>query len=387
MNAKVVIVVLLWYVARPSFSQSVAASNFNYLYDPTCDVELQIKPVRSADKIIVRYTLVTRHGSPDKYTINWEKRTSYVETAGTPVTEKDSILSQTDKTKRGYLVFNLPEKSWLLLGHVVNSNERKWTFFKLIESIYPVDGWIETGEGVITENHLSKNKEYTARSADGKPVIVSYYNTDFPPALPPFAEKEGRNERFFFHDSLFRIESGSKFMPKKEGLYLFQEDTAAAKGFSYRVVKENFPKFTKVDELVPPLILITTPDEFTELTNAKGEKAKFDKVILNITGDKERAKAFMRNFFRRLELANTYFSSYKEGWKTDRGMLYLIFGLPDEISKNSGNEIWNYRNLNTKFTFVKSGSVYDPENYVLLRDKRFTDPWLSVVDLWRKGRL
>ncbi len=137
---------------------------------------------------------------------------------------------------------------------------------------------------------------------------------------------------------------------------------------------------------MPPLILITAPDEFNELSNVKGEKAKFDKVILNITGDKERAKIFMKNFFHNIELANIYFSSYKEGWKTDRGMMYLIFGLPDEVSKNSGNEIWNYKNLNTKFTFVKSGSVYDPENYVLLRDKKFSDIWLSVVDLWRKGR-
>ncbi|HCW08967.1 MAG TPA: hypothetical protein DGG95_16550, partial [Cytophagales bacterium] len=176
------------------------------------------------------------------------------------------------------------------------------------------------------------------------------------------------------------------FTPKKEGLYLFQEDTSAARGFSYRVVKETFPKFTKIADLIPPLILVTTPDEFKDLTNSQGEKAKFDKVILNICGDKDRAKNFMKNFFRNIELANIYFSSYKEGWKTDRGMLYLIFGMPDEVSKNSGNEIWSYHNLNMKITFVKSGSVYDPENYVMLRDKKFTDPWFSTVDLWRKGR-
>ena len=139
---------------------------------------------------------------------------------------------------------------------------------------------------------------------------------------------------------------------------------------------------------MPPLILITTPEEFNDLTNSKGEKAKFDKTILSITGDKDRARTFMKNFFHNIELANIYFSSYKEGWKTDRGMLYLIFGLPDEVSKNSGNEIWTYKNLNnTRFTFVKSGSVYDPENYVLLRDKHFTDVWFGTVDLCRKARM
>jgi len=383
---RIIILSVLFLVTRIAFGQSVAASNFNHWYDPTNEVELQIRPVRSANKIMVRYTLVAHQGSPEKYTITWEKRSSYVESTGTAVTEKDSVLSKSEKTRRGFLVFDLPEKPWLLVARVTNSNSRSWTYFKQLESIYPVDGWIETIEGVITENHLSKNREYAARSADGKPLIVSYYSTVFPPALPPFAEKEGRSERFFFHDSLFHVQSGSSFLPRKEGLYLFQQDTTASRGFSYRVVKENFPKFTKIDELVPPLILITTPDEFNELSNVKGEKPKFDRVILNITGDKDRAKTFMKNYFRNIELANIYFSSYKEGWKTDRGMIYLIFGLPNNVSKNAGNEIWEYKNINTKFTFVKSGSVYDPENYILLRDKKFTDIWLNVVDLWRKGR-
>jgi len=373
-------------ISKSAVSQSVAATNFNYWYSPVHEVELQIRPVRTATKIMVRYTLVARNGNPEKYSINWEARNSFVDREGVAIKEKDSVISVNGKEKRGFILLDIPDKPWLLLGHVT-SGSSKSTYFKQIESAYPVDGWIETSEGVITQNHLSKNKEYITRSADGKPLIVSYYNTVFPPALPPFAEKEGRNERFFFHDSIFHVESGGKFLPKKEGLYLFQQDTTAARGFSYRVVKENFPKFTKVDELVPPLILVTTPEEFTELNNAHGEKAKFDKVILNVTGDKDRAKSFMKNFFHNIELANIYFSSYKEGWKTDRGMLYLIFGLPDDVSKNSGNEIWTYKNLNnTKFTFVKSGSVYDPENYVLLRDKRFTDTWFGIVDLWRKGR-
>jgi GWxTD domain-containing protein len=381
-----VILSFFFVISNSVLGQSVAASNFSYWYNPLNDVELQIRPVRTTTKIMVRYTLVARNGNPEKYTINWEARNSFVDRDGVPIREKDSVLSVSGKEKRGFIVLDIPDKPWLLLGRVTNGSN-VWTYFKQIEAIYPVDGWIETNDGVITQNHLSKNKEYVARSANGKPLIVSYYNTVFPPALPPFAEKEGRTERFFFHDSIFTVESGGRFLPRKEGLYLFQEDTTAARGFSYRVVKENFPKFTKIDELVPPLILVTTPEEFAELSNSKGEKSKFDKTILNITGDKERAKSFMKNFFHNIELANIYFSSYKEGWKTDRGMLYLIFGLPDDVSKNSGNEIWTYKNLNnTKFTFVKSGSVYDPENYVLLRDKRFTDTWFGIVDLWRKGR-
>ncbi len=94
----------------------------------------------------------------------------------------------------------------------------------------------------------------------------------------------------------------------------------------------------------------------------------------------------MKGYFRRVELANLYFISYKEGWKTDRGMIYLIFGVPDEVSVNDGSETWYYSTTKSRFTFVKSGSVYDPENHVLLRDKRFMEPWFSTIDLWRKSR-
>src|SRR5579859_1017337 len=161
--------------SRSMLGQSIAASNFNYWYSPLNEVELQLRPVRSADKIMVRYTLVARNGNPEKYSITWEARNSYVEREGVPVREKDSVLSVSGKDRRGFISFNIPEKPWLLLGHVT-SGSRSWTYFKQIESIYPVDGWIETSDGVITENHLSKNKEYVARSANGKPLIVSYYN-------------------------------------------------------------------------------------------------------------------------------------------------------------------------------------------------------------------
>jgi len=125
-----------------------------------------------------------------------------------------------------------------------------------------------------------------------------------------------------------------------------------------------------------------------KVKTAKGDKKIFDKVILGITGDVERAKKFMKNYFRNVELANQYFTSYKEGWKTDRGMIYIIFGVPDEVTKFSDREVWNYKNSSHKiaFNFAKSSTVYDPENYVLIRDKKFQRTWYEVIDLWRNAR-
>jgi hypothetical protein len=112
-------------------------------------------------------------------------------------------------------------------------------------------------------------------------------------------------------------------------------------------------------------------------------------VILGVTGDTERAKHFMRTYFRRVELANQYFTSYKEGWKTDRGMIYIIFGLPNQILRFNEREVWEYKDAMFKkieFTFVKSSTLFDPDNFVLIRDKKFQETWYDVIDLWRNAR-
>ena len=109
-------------------------------------------------------------------------------------------------------------------------------------------------------------------------------------------------------------------------------------------------------------------------------------MILDITNDKDRAKNFMRNYFKRVEYANSFFTSFKEGWKTDRGMIFIVFGAPDEVQVTGQQEIWNYKNPRQQFTFNKAGSVYSPEHYVLVRDKNYTENWYLTIDLWRKSR-
>ena len=96
----------------------------------------------------------------------------------------------------------------------------------------------------------------------------------------------------------------------------------------------------------------------------------------------------MRSYFRRVELANYYFTSYKEGWKTDRGMIYIIFGLPDEVFKFSDREVWNYNNASYKvtFNFAKSPTIFGPDNFVLIRQKKYQTTWYEVIDLWRNAR-
>jgi len=66
----------------------------------------------------------------------------------------------------------------------------------------------------------------------------------------------------------------------------------------------------------------------------------------------------MEEYYSRVAVANKSFSQYMEGWKTDRGMVYIRFGPPQSIDRQPFNierkayEIWYYYDQNRKFIFV-----------------------------------
>jgi GWxTD domain-containing protein len=368
--------------AVSGFGQSIASLNLRYLYDPKNEIDFPMKLINEKSQLTVYFRLQLRYSQDaiKNYTVSWEKRDSYVQDNGTVLHTGDSLgLS-------GKISFPVPEKPWLLVAKVTNtSTNKRWFYYQVMESKYPVDGFLEGEDGIVFEPYV-KAGQYVVRGVrPDKPLHVYFYRTDFSAASPPFADKESSVDRFLFADSTFSLNNGAKALLKSRGLYLVQQDTGAAEGFCFRVVGNAFPKFTKVIEIPAPLVFVCTMDEHNELIAAKDDKAKVDKVILDITRDTDRARSFMRNYFRQVELANLYFSTYKEGWKTDRGMLYLIFGAPDEVSRTGLNEIWTYKDkIKERFIFLRSGSIYDPQHYALLRNRRFQENWYNTIDNWRK---
>jgi len=63
-------------------------------------------------------------------------------------------------------------------------------------------------------------------------------------------------------------------------------------------------------------------------------------------------------YYRRINYANEHFSHYLIGWKTDRGMVFILLGPPDNVERHPFNidskpyEVWEYYNLNVSLTFV-----------------------------------
>ena len=369
-------------------AQALRDINYNFLYSTLEKFSFDMKAIRSEGNWVAYYKLKPRDTSStvNDYWIQWEIRNTLADKEGKIIKADSTPKNVATVGLQGKLIVPQTPEVQILVAKVVNNKlKRAWLFYRILEPNTPLNGYLTWTEDFVFTPYI-KLDALAAIHSDNPSMIVSYYNDDFPAGSPPFSETLGKVNRGMKVDSTFTYSNGAEITLSKPGLYLVQKDTNAVEGFAFRVA-DDYPRFSKVQSLADPLIYICTKQEFDRVKAAKGDKKAFDKVILSITGDASRAKQLVRSYFRRVELANTYFTSYKEGWKTDRGMIFTIFGVPDEVYKFNDREVWNYDNPKATFNFAKSPSLFDPDNYVLVREKKFTETWYEMIDLWRNARI
>ncbi len=88
----------------------------------------------------------------------------------------------------------------------------------------------------------------------------------------------------------------------------------------------------------------------------------------------------MEEYYARVDYANKHFSHYIDGWRTDMGMVYIMFGAPNNVDRHPFDldakpyEIWAYYDLNYSFVFVDQTGF---------GDYRLETP---VWDVWNRVR-
>lgn len=219
-------------------------------------------------------------------------------------------------------------------------------------------------------------------------IKATYFSQGFSPALPAMAlsgQPKGPAATMNYD-----FEPRKQIKLSQQGLYLFNQDsTRTSAGKTLLVSASKYPKLTKVEELVEPLIYITTKEERKRLSEALNPKQTLDQFWLGITSNPDNARRIIRQYYEQVEAANRYFTSYKEGWKTDKGIIYIIFGKPDKLFKSENQETWIYvqagSDLQIKFDFIRKPTIFTIDNWELIRLSDYTDIWYSTVDSWRRG--
>ncbi len=222
-------------------------------------------------------------------------------------------------------------------------------------------------------------------------LYVDYFRNEFPLPPPPFSSVMP-DSAIFLPDSSWVI-NFSEHTPINcpyTGTYRYRVDTTELAGFTVFNFGENYPYFRLPENLVQPLQYLTTTEEFAAILQMPNKKIALDNFWLKTTGNMERSKELIRIFYNRAFLANIFFASYTEGWKTDRGMIYTVFGEPAKIYLTETGEKWSYgqnQNMQTaSFTFFRVKHPICGYEYVLDRNSAFKGLWYDAVDTWRNGR-
>ena len=178
------------------------------------------------------------------------------------------------------------------------------------------------------------------------------------------------------------------FSKLEKGFYILE--ISPNNGLSFYHFTKWYPLCDDTSQFFEPLVFLTSKTEYAEFEEDESKvKNLFEKFWIDRAGSKEKARIAIREYFKRVFDANGEYTSVKEGWKTDRGMISIIFGKPWKTEKNLNRETWIYRtafNSSLSFIFEKVDNPYTNNDYRLVRDLRYKPQWYNAVENWRNGR-
>jgi len=186
----------------------------------------------------------------------------------------------------------------------------------------------------------------------------------------------------------------------REGIYHCTLGRDLNEGYTFMNFGPTYPTMKSPEMMIEPLAYLATPDELDSLRVAIKPKLALDNFWITLGGNVDKARELIRIYYTRVLYTNFYFTSYKEGWRSERGMIYIIYGPPDKVYKTIDGENWGYKKPVIKsswggrysvkeeylfFNFKKRENDYSDNDYYLARNETLVTYWDKAVMSWRKG--
>lgn len=174
-----------------------------------------------------------------------------------------------------------------------------------------------------------------------------------------------------------------------------EENNELYKGRDFSIKSPNYPSLRTARELAAPLIYIMNPKDYDKMMEIKDDvelKKAVDRFWLSKIKNTNKARNVIALYYERVEEANKQFANFKEGWKTDMGMMYILFGPPRYITKSLESVVWSYSNnlydpeTNFGFRIPKTKSKFFPfDHYVVYRDQQYYSILYQQIEMWLSG--
>ncbi|SDC53255.1 GWxTD domain-containing protein [Algoriphagus faecimaris] len=255
----------------------------------------------------------------------------------------------------------------------------------------PTFGAYYANDVPFDQTYLPTGEALLFKSTKGPTLHGFHYPVNFDVPYPPMETKPAPVPK-----EIEVLDEGDFLanVPKtldKLGYYFFQQDTSDTNGVLVKTTHEAYPKVRDWEEMIEMVTYISTRREHEELVSAEDKKKALDQYWFNLTKNPDAAKNLIREYFRQVEFANILFTDFKAGWKTDKGMIYIVMGPPQEVNFFQDREVWTYQGVDEsskiRFTFARVKNILNPHYYTLNRSRAYQPIWFKNISQWRSGKM
>ena len=181
---------------------------------------------------------------------------------------------------------------------------------------------------------------------------------------------ESNSKEEYFHQRIIIPDKIAKQgLRKKVDIVLIQGNERKKESVILSLSKIGISSsISNIDQAVQNMRYILHDDEWKKLSKSKNTDQ--ETLFLEYwesrdptpeTSDNE----VMNEYFSRVSYSNNNFKSYLPGWKTDLGMIYILFGPPDDLEVYNDplsriySQRWHYYRINKYFDFIDENGFGD----------------------------
>tara|TARA_A100001037_G_C15152737_1_gene640605 strand:- start:3658 stop:4929 length:1272 start_codon:yes stop_codon:yes gene_type:complete len=174
----------------------------------------------------------------------------------------------------------------------------------------------------------------------------------------------------YFNDEIFISSDQLKSLKNDFKIVLTQNGTTEMKKISFSTYKPGVSNYVYNIELALKQMKYITTNEEQLIMKGKSKKEK-EQLFYELWKKRDPTanteyNEIMEEYYGRIWYANEHFDSWQPGWESDRGMIYILFGPPDEIqrtnpttSSSSVYQVWSYYKISKQFIFKDSNGFGD----------------------------
>lgn len=234
------------------------------------------------------------------------------------------------------------------------------------------------------------NVHYRNTAVDS--VYVKYFKLESELPRPPISAKSDYTMNYTPDTTyVFPMEDTVYYNLRRKGMYLIQVDTEQEEGLTLLNFGGSFPEVKTSNELMEPLFYISTLAEYRDLRLEPNHKLAVDNFWLKRENNESKSRELIRIYYNRVVYSNLYFTSNKEGWRTDQGMIFILFGPPSRIQMTGSGESWYYyakrKSSVVEFRFDRNHDAFSDQNMIWRKTSESQLYWNEAVRSWRNGKV